>query len=164
MAQNRGNRRVSFVDLAALDQRCVLQLRELGRIQNKLEEFLSPQKARWTAGQIYDLVLEVDEELDRILADPLVRRLYEYDGRFFTPKHSWGFHRAFDSVHVLRSLHDPMIETFFYGREKGFAVRWLVDELEKHTWEATVRRMNWQESQTLSIVPKQARRDRTECS
>jgi hypothetical protein len=140
---------------ATSDQRWRLQYRQLQRIQNKLEEFLSPQDARETIMSIYDLVLEIDQELDRILMDRLVQSSYEYDGQFFTPKHSWGFHRAFDGVHVLRSLHDPMIETFFYGREKGFAVRWLVDELDKHTWEATVRRMNWQESQTLSIVPKQ---------
>jgi len=36
-------------------------------------DFLSLQEARETAEQIYDLVLEVDDELNRIFADPLVR-------------------------------------------------------------------------------------------
>jgi hypothetical protein len=154
MAENE-SLSVGFANVALLDHRWHLQLKELRRIQDKLGDFVSSQEAQEIALRICHIVLDVDEQLDRILADPLVRIFYEYDGRFFCPKHGWGFHRAFDGVHVLRSLHDPMIETFFYGREKGFAVRWLVDELEKHTWEATVRRMNWQESQTLSIVPKQ---------
>src|ERR1700694_1008456 len=56
------------------------------RIQNKLEEFLLAPEARDTATQVYDLALDVDEEIARILKDPLVGRLYEYDGRFFTPR------------------------------------------------------------------------------
>jgi hypothetical protein len=30
-----------------------------------------------------------------------------------------------------------------------------MDELGKHVWEAKIRRINWQEFQTLSILPKQ---------
>ena len=124
-------------------------------IQNKLEEFLSAQDARETAMKIHDLLLEVDYELDRILQDPVIRKLYEYDGRFFTPKGNWGFFRAFDGIHVLRSLSDETLEKFFRGREQYFAIRWLMEELGKHAWEAKVRRMNWEESGTLSVVPKE---------
>jgi hypothetical protein len=155
MAENRENLSVSFASIAVLDQRWCLQLKELQRIQNKLEEFLSQQEAWETATRICDVVLEVDEELDRILQDPLVRTFYEYDGRFFYPKHGWGFHRAFDGVHILKSLSDPIIETFFYASEKEVAIRWLMDELGKHTWVAKIRRLNWEESQTLGVLPKQ---------
>jgi hypothetical protein len=40
------------------------------RIQNKLREFLSAQEARKTATHVYNLVLDIDEEIGRILKDP----------------------------------------------------------------------------------------------
>jgi hypothetical protein len=125
------------------------------RIQNKLEEFLPAPEARDTATQVYDLALDVDEEIGRILKDPLVGRLYEYDGRFFTPRGTRLFHTAFDGLHILKSLKDSILETFFRGREKHFAMRWLMEELGKHAWVAKIRRMNWEESGTLSMVPKE---------
>jgi hypothetical protein len=78
--------------------------------------------------------------------------LYEYDGRFFTPKYGWGFYRAFDGIHILRSLSDAALATFFHSRDRHVATRWLMEELGKHTWEAKVRRMNWEESGTLSVI------------
>jgi hypothetical protein len=138
-----------------VDDRKLRQTTQMVHIQNKLEEFLSAQDARETAMKIYDLLLEVDYELDQILRDPVIRKLYEYDGRFFTPKGKWGFFRAFDGIHVLRSLSDETLETFFRGREQYFAIRWLMEELGKHAWEAKVRRMNWEESGTLSVVSKE---------
>ena len=126
--------------------------REMERVQNKLEQFLSVNEARETAKQIYDLAIEVDEEIDRILKDPLVARLYEYDGLFFTPRGTTLFHRAFNGIHVLRSLSDSKIDTFFYGRNKKFALKWMMEHLGTHTWEAKIRRMNWEESSTLSIL------------
>jgi hypothetical protein len=125
------------------------------RIQNKLEEFLPAREARDTAAQVYDLALGVDEDISGILKDPLVRWLYEYDGRFFTPRGTQFFHTAFDGLHVLKSLKDSTLETFFHGREKRFAIRWLMEELGKHAWVAKLRRMNWEESGTLSVVPKE---------
>jgi len=154
MAESNRSLSVGFAN-PALYHCWRLQFKEVERIQNKLEEFLSPHEARETVARVCDVVLEVDEELDRILCDPLVRRLYEYDGLFFTPKHSWGCHRAFDGLHVLKSLSGPIIETFFGVREKECAIRWLMDELEKHIWEAKIRRINWQESRTLSVLPRQ---------
>jgi hypothetical protein len=124
------------------------------RIQNKLEEFLPAAEARETATQVYDLALDVDEEIGRILKDPLVGRLYEYDGRFFIPRGTRLFHTAFDGLHLLKSLKDSMLETFFCGREKRVAIRWLMEELGKHAWVAKLRRMNWEESGTLNMVPK----------
>jgi hypothetical protein len=94
------------------------------RIQSKLEEFLPAHEARDTATQVYDLALDVDEEIGRILKDPWVGRLYEYDGRFFTPRGTQLFHAAFDGLHILKSLGDSILETFFRGREKRFAIRW----------------------------------------
>src|SRR5579863_6056759 len=124
------------------------------RIQNKLEEFLPALEAREAAAQVYDLALDVDEEIGRILKDPLVGKLYEYDGRFFIPRGSRLFHTAFDGLHLLKSLQDSILEAFFRGREKRVAIRWLMEELGKHAWVAKLRRMNWEESGTLSIVPK----------
>jgi hypothetical protein len=125
------------------------------RIQSKLEEFLPAHEARDTATQVYDLALDVDEEIGRILKDPWVGRLYEYDGRFFTPRGTQLFHAAFDGLHILKSLGDSILETFFRGREKRFAIRWLMEELGTHAWVAKIRRMNWEESGTLSLVPKE---------
>jgi len=125
------------------------------RIQNELSEFLSAQEARETATHVYNLALDIDEEIGRILKDPLVRRLYEYDGQFFTPRGTRLFHTAFDGLHLLRSLSDSILATFFRGRDRQFAIRWLLDEIGKHAWVAKRRRMNWEESQTLGLVPKE---------
>ena len=125
------------------------------RIQSKLEEFLPAHEARDTATQVYDLALNVDEEIGRILKDPLVGRLYEYDGRFFTPRGTQLFHTAFDGLHILKSLKDSILDTFFRGREQRFAIRWLMEELGTHAWVAKIRRMNWEESGTLSVVPQE---------
>jgi len=131
-----------------------LHQRHRERIQNKLEEFLPAAEARETATQVYDLALDVDEEIGRILKDPWVGKLYEYDGRFFIPRGTRLFHTAFDGLHLLKSLQDSMLETFFRGRKKRVAIRWLMEELGKHAWVAKIRRMNWEESGTLGIVPK----------
>jgi hypothetical protein len=102
--------------------------------------------------------LEIDEEIGRILKDPLVRRLYEYDGQFFTPRGTRGFHTAFDGSNLLKWLSDSILATIFRGREKHVAIRWLLDELGKHAWVAKRRRMNWEESHALDLVPKEVAR------
>jgi hypothetical protein len=104
------------------------------RIQSELKEFLSAHEARETATNVYNLALDIDEEIGRILKDPLVRRLYEYDGQFFTPRGTRLFHTAFDGVHLLKWLSDSILATFFDGREKRFAIRWLLDELGRPGW------------------------------
>jgi hypothetical protein len=125
------------------------------RIHKELKEFLSVQEAGETATHVYNLALDIDEEIGRILKDPLVRRLYEYDGQFFTPRGTRLFHTAFDGLHLLESLNDSILQTFFRGREKHFAIRWLLEELGKHAWVTKRRRMNWEESHTLGLVPKE---------
>jgi hypothetical protein len=125
------------------------------RIHNELREFLSAEEARETATHVYNLALEIDEEIGRILQDPLVRRLYEYDGQFFTPRGTGGFQTALDGLHLLNWLSDSILEAFFRGREKHFAIRRLLEELGKHAWVAKRRRMNWEESHTLGLVPKE---------
>jgi hypothetical protein len=125
------------------------------RIESELKEFLSAEEARETARGVYNLALDIDEEIGTILKDPLARRLYDYDGRFFTPRDTRGFHTAFDGSHLLKWLSDSILATFFHGREKRFAIRWLLDELGKHAWVATRRRINWEESGTLDLVPKE---------
>lgn len=132
-----------------------LHQKHLECIQNKLEEFLFAHEARDTAVQIYDLALDVDEEIGRILKDPLVGMLYKYNGQFFIPRGTRLFYTAFDGLHILKSLKDSMLETFFYRREKHFAIRWLMEELAKHAWVAKMRRMNWEESHSLGLVPKE---------
>jgi len=123
------------------------------RIRRKLEEFLSPQEAREAATQICNLALDIDAEIGRILKDPLVRKLYDYDGLFFTARGARLFHRTFDGLHLLRWLDDFALETFFHGREKHFAVRRMLEELGRHNEVARIRRMNWEESGTLGMLP-----------
>jgi hypothetical protein len=101
------------------------------------------------------LAFDIDEEIARILNDPLARRLYDYDGQFFTPRGTRGFHTAFDGLHILNWLNDSMLRTFFRGRERYSAIQWLLEELEKHAWVSKRRRMNWEESHTLDLVPNE---------
>jgi hypothetical protein len=125
------------------------------RIHSELKEFLSAQEARETATRVYNLALDIDEEIGRILKDPLSRRLYEYDGQLFTPRGTRHFHTAFDGLHLLKWLSDSMLATFFRGRGKHSAIRWLLEELGKHAWVAKRRRMNWEESHTLDLMPEE---------
>jgi hypothetical protein len=125
------------------------------RIQNELRAFLSAQEARETATHVYNLALDIDEDIGRILRDPLVGRLYEYDGQFFTPRGTRLFHTAFDGLHLLKSLTDSILAAFFRGKEKHSAIRWLLEEQGKHAWLAKRRRMNWEESHTLGVLPKE---------
>lgn len=155
MSHRRPNPGIDFDDFGSVDQRRRIQLKQLERIQRKLEVFLLPEEARETTLMIFNTALEVDEEIDQILRDPLVQRSYEYDGRFFTPKNRAGFCRAFDGTQMLISLDDAMLDTFFRGRGRDRAIRWLMEGLSKHAWEAKVRRMNWEGSGTLAMVPRE---------
>jgi len=125
------------------------------RIQNKLTTFLSVPEARETAARVHNVALDIDEEIGRILKDPLVGKLYEYDGQFFTARGIRLFHTAFDGLHLLQSLSDSSLEGFFRGREKNGAIRRMLEELGKHAWVAKARRMNWEEFRTLGLVPQE---------
>jgi hypothetical protein len=129
--------------------------KEIVRIERKLEQHLSREEARETAARIYDLAFDVDEEINRILSDPKVTQLYEYDGLFFNPRGKTGFHRAFSGFNVLHSLNNQKIDLFFSHRDKDSALKWLMDELETHRWEATVRRMNWEDEGSLSCLTRE---------
>ena len=126
---------------------------EVQRIQSKLTEFLPARKAQELGIQIFDLALEVDDDISRILQDPLAEKLYEYDGQFFTPRGTSGFHTAFDTQHVLISVGNS-IDTLFKTLPKRSAVECLLNELGKHRWLAKRRRMNWEELGTLGLVPE----------
>lgn len=144
-----------MIDSEALIQRRGLYEKELLRIEEKSWEYLPKLEAERVTAEICGLVMEVDAELDRILTDPLVVALYRYDGLFFTPRGTHLFHRAFDGIHILRSLDNYKIEIFFGGKDKSHAVEWMLGELSSHIWEAKVRRMNWEEEGTLNILTKE---------
>jgi hypothetical protein len=131
---------------------------EVHRIRKKLTTFLSARKARELAKQIYNLALEVDEDISRILKDPLAEKLYEYDGQFFTPRGTTGFHTAFDALHVLISLGNS-IDILFRTLPTHTSIKCLLDELAEHRWVAKRRRMNWEELGTLGLIPEETIRE-----
>jgi hypothetical protein len=151
----QGNFRTELVYSPGLREALGPRQEQKRRIETELSEFLSAHEARDIATRVYNLAIEIDEDIDRILKDPLAGRLYEYDGKFFTPRGTFGFHVAFDGLHLLSSLSDSKIGAFFRGREKQFAIRWLLKELGTHAWVAKRLRMNWEESHTLGLVPKE---------
>ena len=142
-------------DSEALILRRGLNESELLRIEEKFREYLPMLEAERVTAEICALVLEVDEELDRILSDPLVNALYEYDGIFFRPRGTHLFHRAFDGIHILRSLDNHKIEIFFRWKDNSHAIRWMMEELGSHTWEVKVRRMNWEDEGTLNTISQE---------
>ena len=128
---------------------------ELRRIEGKLLEYLPVEETEEAIAQMYDLTREIDEDIAVLLQDPVVRRLYEYDGQFFTLRGTNQFHTAFSGLYLLRSLEDSMIDAYFRARKRDFAIRWLLEELSKHGWVAKRRRLNWEESQTIGLIPKE---------
>jgi len=131
---------------------------ELQRIQEKLAKFLSRREARELAKKAFVLALEVDEDIGRILQNPLFDKLYEYDGQFFMPRGTSGFHTAFDGLHLLSSLSNS-IDIVFRTLPKNSAVECLLDDLDQHRWVAKRRRMNWEELGTLCLVPEETIRE-----
>ena len=129
--------------------------KELEHLQGRLEQFLSKERAQETAVQIYEFALRVEEEIGKILKDPLVAKLYEYDGLFFTAREGGGFHRAYDGIHILQSLDNAKLEIFFYEKEQDDAIQRLLQDLDANLWAAKARRMNWEEEGTLRLLPRE---------
>ena len=130
-------------------------VKEIARIRKKLEKFLPPQEAHRVSNEIEQLALKVDAEIRRILSDPRVTQRFEYDGLFFTPRGTQQFHRAFDGIHILRSLDNSKLEVFFSGRSTEAGIRWLLEEQGTHLWEAMVRRMNWEDEGHLGVLTRE---------
>jgi len=135
-------------------ERAGLVFPEVNYIQNRLSKFLPWANARELAKQVYDLVIDVDKDIDRILRDPLAEKLYEYDGQFFTPRDSSGFHTAFDGRHILRSLGNS-VDTVFKALPRQSAIKALLDDIDTYRWLARRRRMNWEEFRTLGLIPEE---------
>jgi hypothetical protein len=126
---------------------------ECCRIEAKIREYLPETEARAVASGIESLARDVDDEITKILSDPLVLRLFNYDGKLFTPRGAYSFHRVFDGIRILQSLTDFSLECYFRSGDCAAAVRWLMDDLEAHLWQARVRRMNWEEGGSLHSIP-----------
>lgn len=129
--------------------------KEVARIREELEEFLSPIEAQCLAANIGRIAWRVDGEIDRILRDPLVTEFFEYDGAFFTPRGTHQFHRAFNGIRILQCLDSSRINVFFRGRRPADAIRWLLEDLDTHVWEVAVRRMNWEEEGHLGVLSRE---------
>src|SRR5580765_2478941 len=102
------------------------------RIRRELKRFLSAQEAEETADHVCNLAVGIDEQIARILKDPLARRRFDYDGQFFSPRGTRGFHTAFDGRHLLNWLNNAVLATFFRGKDKYYAIQWLLEEPGKH--------------------------------
>jgi len=131
---------------------------ELQRIQKKLAEFLSPREARELAKKAFVLALEVDDDIRRILQDPIIEELYNYDGQFFTLRGASGFYTAFDGLHLLSTLSNS-IDIVFKTLPKRSAIECLLADLDQHRWVAKRRRMNWEDCGTLCLVPEETVRE-----
>jgi len=141
-------------ELAAKLKRIERRRKEVARIREELERFLTPIEAQCLALTIGRIAWRVDGEIDRILKDPLITDFFEYDGLFFTPRGTNQFHRAFDGIHILKCLDSSRVDTFFRGRRPAAGIRWLLEDLDTHVWEAAVRRMNWEEEGHLGVLSR----------
>ena len=126
--------------------------RELARIERKLREYMQEAEARRTAARIHALTVEVDQEINRILSDPLVPLIFKYDGKLFIGRGTSCFHRAFNGINILESLTNPTLECYFRVQNKRDAVEWLMKDLGSHVCDAKVRRRNWEYCGSLSCL------------
>ena len=128
----------------------------IARIEQHLSDILSMHDAREAAARIGQVAFETDVEISRILEDPLVKKLYEYDGRIFTTRSGDLFHTAFDGLRLLESLSASRLQSFFLAGENKGALERLLDHVSMHAWVAKARRMNWEEFGSLGLVAPDA--------
>jgi hypothetical protein len=150
----KGCFRLAFMHTPAVKEAFGPHRENMEGILHKLRAFLSEKEAQTAALQIYAVALDIDEEIGRILKDPRVGKLYDYDGQFFTARFERLFHTAFNGHHLLKWLRESSLEPYFRGKEKGRAIQGLLEDLRKHVGVARVRRMNWEDTQTLGMLPK----------
>ena len=124
-------------------------------LQAELERFVDPEEARQLMTQINDRVMEVDDEIDRILRDPLVSESWEYDGRCFVLKNNgFGLQVAFDGFNILQWL-ETYAYCFFRFHPKETGIKLIGKELDTFLWLARASRMNWEEEGHLSVVRRE---------
>jgi hypothetical protein len=150
----KGSLRLAFMHTPAVKEAFGPHRENMESIQHKLRTFLSEKEAQAVAILIYRVAVDIDEEIERVLKDPRVRKLYDYDGQFFTARFERLFHTAFNGHHLLKWLRESSLEPYFRGKDKGRAIEGLLEELRKHVGVARVRRMNWEDTQTLGMLPK----------
>ena len=152
--EKKGGFRLAFLHTPPVKEAFGPHRENMECIQQKLRTFLSAEEAQTVAILIYRVAVDVDEELGRILKDPRVRKLYDYDGQFFTARFERLFHTALNGHHLLKWLRESSLEPYFRGKDKGRAIQGLLEDLRKHVGVARVRRMNWEDSGTLGMLPK----------
>ena len=123
-------------------------------IENELVRLLPPDGVSETMQHICRVVREVDEEIDRILRDPFVSEAWEYDGRCFVARESFGLQVAFDGLNILQWL-NTNLHWFFRSVPPNVGRKLLGKELETFLWLARVRRINCEEEGQLSVLSRE---------
>lgn len=132
-------------------------LREQARqsVQAELARLMPATDTSEIMRRICESVREVDQEIDRILRDPLVSEAWEYDGKCFVARRGYfGLHVAFDGLSILEWL-EKNLAWFFRSNSADVGMALLMKEMDTFLWLAKVRRMNWEEEGHLGVLGRE---------
>lgn len=117
--------------------------------------------AQEITAEIYEIVLSIDENLNELFKDARVAEKYDYDGVAFKAKDgTQGIFFALDGLHVLSSLENSYLESFFSHQKKTKTEDikphlFLWFDFEKHFLVARARLLNWEENRSVALVSRE---------
>lgn len=115
-------------------------------IRNKIQK-----EAKKICTDLLDIALDIDGNINALLKDPGVLKKYDYDGNFFTPRGSSGFHRVIDGVNSLTGLNDNL-RSYFLSRDKKQVIAGIIESALKLRKEAEAALSNWKEYGVVSAI------------
>ncbi|PJE51292.1 MAG: hypothetical protein COV29_00865 [Candidatus Yanofskybacteria bacterium CG10_big_fil_rev_8_21_14_0_10_36_16] len=129
--------------------------KEVERIQLELEKYLNKDDAQKTTREIYDMVLDIDENLNELLSDPKVLENYYYDGYIFESKNkSVEIHNAPNGLVILKSLDGGILDKL--REDKVVATKALFEWIKKYADRSKFLLTRWREDKTLRMFnPKE---------
>lgn len=131
--------------------------KEINRIRKTLGELLDKKAAKELTAEIYEIALDIDQAIDRLLEDPRVLKKYNYDGEFFEPKDGGSSYKTYDGPHFLReAASDDNLKHFFkHESDKDRAIGETLKWLREYFWIAKARLLNWREEESVGFTSKE---------
>ena len=144
-------------NLESFEQKVSEYGKEIERIQKILENYFPQNEAKQVTKEIYDIILDVDENLNELLKDSEVLKQYTYDGNLFVSKDKPNsFYKGANGLTLLKSLSEDTLRSFNSGVNKAgysrspFILGALFGWLDSYADRTKFLLERWQSSKTFS--------------